>query len=355
MAFDPDLFSETAGLPFRSVLLCLVGANSTSDTPVLSSLFSELIFNDCRDAERRHSKKEQATMAQCHAVATKSVAKRAQTQTPITLSDCDWAARLPGKAIKAQVFCAGRLSDSQLGLDTEGLLRKRFNPSYTKPHVLNQRLCLMRRMVQKYKAAKEAGTADQFNVSAEISKMWVNDIPMPDFFIKTKGEADTDTRMLILGQGPYTQICYKLERSGDAFCPPKLFGIENFVEWSLDDFNGVLLASTEPCLCGPQMGWKMKSDWMPLEKCVCEYKLHIISVALLSSVCQALKLRGYSKLSHPLRCELLLNHCQYDEAFIQEALLLIPDRSKRRKKEDWLTGSGGVHCLFAVGWNGEVR
>lgn len=301
------------------------------------SLWNELVFNDGRDAERRGNKREEATAIQIHAVCTKSIAKRAsmEKQLPISLSPADWSLELPGKSFRASVFQPGRMSDKTLGIDTQQLTRSKAVPTLTKPHIFMQRLNLMQHLVPKFHAAKAAHL--DFDVTSEISKMWTNQLMMPDFFITWNGRSDQHVQLLVLGSGPYSTLCYKLHSRDEFWVPSqKDFGVNHFLETSLQSFDTVSVAAAETSLLQDgsckTLAWKKTSDWMSLEDFVCEYHLLTITCSLLNMVCRQLKIKGYTRVCHKERCRMLLEHCMYDQARIEEIMCLLPDRPPRRRR-----------------------
>ena len=319
-----------------------MGANSQNCAPVLSSLWCELVFNDARDAERRGNKKEEVSHTQCHAVAAKSICQRAGKiphQRPLELSDADWAMELPGKALKANVFQSGRMTDKSLGIETSGLTRSRTNASLTKPHVFQQRLCLMKHLVEKFHASKASG--DEFDATAEVQKMWVNQLFLTDFFVSWEGRDQTE-QLLVIGKCPYAVWCYKLEQVGDLWAPShQSLGASKIQEISFDNFDSIQVAAAQTCFYegdAPSLAWKQNSGWMPMKIFVCEHLILTIPATLLSSVCKHLKVRGYTRVCHKERCRLLMEHCGYDAAHIKETMLLLPETEKRAKScEDCLS------------------
>ena len=333
--FDFAQYHSEAAEPFRNCLKALVGANGPNDAPILSSLWNELTFNCCRDAERRGSKRDEVGPTQIHAVCTKSVVNRAgkiERQQPISLSDADWSLELPGKYMKAAVFQAGRVTDKTLGIDTNQLTKSKSNPALTKPHVFMQRLCMMKHCISKFQIAKAAGK--DFDVQTEISKMWVNQLILPDFFITWAGREEED-QLLVLGNGPYWTLCYKLHRRGEVWAPcPTAAGEPSCLEVCLQEFKAISIAAAQTAFHSEgdhgSLAWKQSTDWMPMEKFVCEYLILTISVQLMNMVCRQLKIKGYTRVSHKERCKLVMQHCGYDAAFIEEVMCLLPEHAPRK-------------------------
>ena len=110
---------------------------------LLSSLPSELCFNDLRDAGRRHKRAEKTDPKNLHCVASKSAEKRPMGCKTLALSAEDWTEPLDKKALKTNIYNALRATDVSLGVDSTGLTRNPSNMWLTKPHILCQRMELL--------------------------------------------------------------------------------------------------------------------------------------------------------------------------------------------------------------------
>lgn len=141
--FDASKMRDEISAPFRHAVKAVCGMTSGNVTSLLSSLPSELAFNDLRDAGRRHARAEKVAPQNIHSVAHKSSEKRCMGCKPMALEAGDWTQQLDKKTIKTSVYNATRATDCALGVDSTGLTRNHSNIWYTKPHVLCQRLELM--------------------------------------------------------------------------------------------------------------------------------------------------------------------------------------------------------------------
>ena len=129
--------------PFLSAVKSVVGMTSNAIDSLLSSLPSELCFNDLRDAGRRHKRAERTDPKNLHSVASKSSEKRSMGCKALSLTGEDWAVQMDRKTIKTSVYNALRATDTSLGIDSSGLTKNPSNVWLTKPHVFCQRLELL--------------------------------------------------------------------------------------------------------------------------------------------------------------------------------------------------------------------
>ena len=91
-----------------------------------------------------------------------------------------------------------RLTDKEIGLNTNGLTKQKTS-HYTKLHILGMRLGLMKYLVRNWEQSDDDGT---YNLATQMSRLWVNQIVMPDFFIRfvdpSNGTViDEDARILV--------------------------------------------------------------------------------------------------------------------------------------------------------------
>ena len=129
--------------PFRDAVKGVCGMTSNEINSLLSSLPSELCFNDLRDAGRRHKRAEKTDPKNLHCVASKSSEKRSMGCKTLALSAEDWTEPLDKKALKTNIHNALRATDVSLGVDSTGLTRNPSNMWLTKPHILCQRMELL--------------------------------------------------------------------------------------------------------------------------------------------------------------------------------------------------------------------
>ena len=90
--------------------------------------------------------------------------------------------------------------------------------------------------------AKAAGA--EFDVSAEVQKMWVNQLFLTDFFVTWEGRDQTE-QLLVIGKCPYAVWCYKLEQVGDldVWAPSRQsLGDSKIQEISSEDFDSIQVA-----------------------------------------------------------------------------------------------------------------
>eukprot|EP00438_Fugacium_kawagutii_P000972 Skav224483 [mRNA] locus=scaffold1302:842211:843020:- [translate_table: standard] len=252
--------------------------------------------------------------------------------------------------MKASAYSVCKMTDKTLGINNFQLTRAKNNSALTKPHIFQQRLCLMKTLVAKYHSKKSSGM--ELDIRSEMSKMWVNQLAMPNFFLTWKDRAEDPFQFLIIGKSPWMTLCYKLEKRGNSWGFSKdHFGAKRFQELCLQDFDSILMAASETCLEDPgdfvSVAWKRTTEWMPMTEFVCEYWILTIPAKLLSSICRHLKIKGYSQLCHRERCRKFLEHCGYDSDRIDEILILLPEKPPRKRKSNDDEDRCCVHSFLA--------
>lgn len=199
---------------------------------------------------------------QTQCVVQKSVWKRgcsvSGNQKPVELTDQQWSEKLPYKTVKSSLFSSDRLTDKEIGLNTTGLTKSKTSP-YTKPHILTMRLSLMKHLVKLW----EESDREQFDLTKELSKLWVNQIVEHDFFIRfvrADGSVlDEDQQLLVLSSSPFSTLCLRLQRGLDGWMCSKTGDVQSwFVDYALNDYNKIEIVKAEPFVNqeGPLLCWK---------------------------------------------------------------------------------------------------
>lgn len=301
---------------------------------LLSSLHSELAFNDMRDACRRHSKKERQQSSSFHCVAMKSASTRSSGCKQVDVQDSDWATPIPRKEIQTSVLSALRLSDRALGIPTTGLTKCKA-PLLTKPHILCQRLGLLKCLQKVFEQSK--GTVEErrdATVNA-YHDLWLSKVVGEHAFIReiSSNGGNTNHPELVLRAGPFTVLTIGVTpASSDA---PETYNLclptqEKIVK-SLEDFE---MAPAEPVVA-PGTGtlaFRAKGDYLPLANFVAEHLILQIGAGVLRSLCARMKMKKAGNLTHKLRVELFLKTLGYDDQYVQSVLDQIPDRPPRKRK-----------------------
>ena len=146
---------------------------STRYDSLLSSLASELAFNDLRDAGKRSRKSQKVEPQDLHAVASKSACRRNMGCAVLDVMESDWGLPMDKKHVKTAVFNGFRQSDTHLGVSSDGLTRHKSNHILTKPHIFTQRLELFDELFEVYQS--ESGSAEEKVQAVEhaFQKGWV--------------------------------------------------------------------------------------------------------------------------------------------------------------------------------------
>eukprot|EP00438_Fugacium_kawagutii_P029853 Skav235132 [mRNA] locus=scaffold321:196320:197291:+ [translate_table: standard] len=310
--------------------------NSKPDA-LLTSLPSELAFNDLRDASKRSRKAAQASPQDLHTVAAKSSTRRNMGCSIIDVMDSDWAQPLSAKAIKTAVFSGLRQSDVSLGVSADGLTRRRVNHHLTKPHILTQRLEMFEALLDVF-LAKEDQDEDERSkaVMDAFQKGWVSEL-VPVFWCV--GFLDEEHRIsktcpIVIRAGPHHLLCmwlkpiclgaYTLQHGKDTK-PFRLL---------VDNFQNLKVCEARPAVWSDNsLVWKL-GNWVELKEHLADFGMLTITQALLSKVCSTLRLKNHSKLNHKHRVELYLKHLGRSEEFIESILQALPDPKPRKKKAE---------------------
>eukprot|EP00438_Fugacium_kawagutii_P009613 Skav215639 [mRNA] locus=scaffold736:197173:203009:- [translate_table: standard] len=226
IAFDSNLVNSKGGEAFLAgvrAVAGLAGKGKGTDS-LMSSLPSELVFNDLRDTCRRAKKSDRTIPANLHSCAAKSVQSRTKALPTLGLEDKDWSSSLVHGghvSVKSSVHHAMRCTDASLGVSAHGLTKSKSNKALTKPHVFVARLeafMLLRDCWtecdgdddQKEKAVLEASRAT-----------WLCRLLTTHMFIRVEGShgCEEDSRLLILASGPNAIKALKLKynAAGDCF------------------------------------------------------------------------------------------------------------------------------------------
>lgn len=220
--FDPGRLQSKAAAPFLGVVrsVCGLPPKGKSTDCLMSSLPSELTFNDMRDVCRRAKKSDRAQPAHMHSVASKSVATRTKCVSTVELESNDWAASLPhgGGAVRASVHSAMRSSDIQLGINVNGLTRCRSNKVLTKPHVLVARFEAFQLLREVWCRADGSDEEKSTAVHDAHESMWLCKLLQPHMLIRLLDSDDESVRYLMISCGPNAIKAVTLKFSDDENC-----------------------------------------------------------------------------------------------------------------------------------------
>jgi len=316
---------------FDDTIMAILGLQpGEKPTSLLSSLPSELAFNDLRDSARRHCKAEKSSAAAIHTVATKSAIKRPMGCTTLELTSEDWAIQVKEPALKSQVLNSSRCTDVSLGISSNSLTKNRSPKLYTKPHVFTQRLELLKVLVKQYHEFTGSDEEKRFKIYDIHGSMWVSNIVPVQWMIRRKGHEDDQVLALVLRAGPHFVEACNVIASGTSYM---LATPLEFREWLVLGINDVEVAQVKPVVETNRLAWKRSSEWMSLVDATAYHTILSIRAQMLAQLCHALKLKQPPNLTHRLRVELFLKWKGCSEEYIKEVLAELPER-KRRKKED---------------------
>ena len=208
--------------PFCAAVRCIAGLGSKgqSNDSLMSSLPSELVFNDMRDTCRRAKKSDRTTPSNLHSVACRSVAVRTKASSTVELATSDWSSDLPhGQkgAVKASVLSALRSTDVSLGVDCNGLTRQKNNKSLTKPHHFVARFQAFDLLAEKWHNTAGDMETKETAVHDAAKAMWICKLFTSHVFIRVQGPdgfgGDDGERLLMISSGPNAIKALKLTYS----------------------------------------------------------------------------------------------------------------------------------------------
>jgi len=343
ISFDPSKMGTPESKIFENTVMSILGLEPGSKPDaLLSSLPCELIFNDLRDVQRRHSKMDKVSSAAMHVVAHKSMNTRSFGCTGLEVTDMDWAQPLKRQAIKTNVHQATRCSDISLGICSNQLTKNK-SQSYTKPHVFTARLEMMH-VLQKYYFSLDGDSESRRSKIYELhSTMWISKIiPCKWFIRKTDAEGnhrECNDSLMVIRSGPYFIEVVEMQRWFNSF---RLVSnaFQELLTHGIYDFE---VSRAEACV-DTQLTWKRVGEWMSIPKAIAFFTVEDIPCGLLSALCSRMKLAGHAGLSHKLRAELFMKHMKVPEERIAEVLAKMKTRQRKKKNEE--EGGGEDWCGF---------
>lgn len=309
------------------------GISSEHHGSLLSSVPVEMVFNDMRDACKRHSKQEVTTGCNIHSIVARSCEHRTPALQPLNPSASDWSLPLPGKTLKRSVFDPSRCTDLSLGISTSGLTGKKSITDFTKPHVFAERLLLKDVLFRLWK-----NNPEEFDIEATTRKLWISSLAERGVLLKMEA---VGSLLMVLKSGLYSARCLSLfevtEEDECVYCVSDKAADLIVCDVPIQDINTYKVCCSSVSIghnCG-KLVWKPVGDWMLLTEYVAHHSILRVSASTLTALCSLLKLKGYSKLNHRKKAELYLKHFGVDDELIQTLVQQIPEKAPRApKKQD---------------------
>lgn len=229
--FDPKKLSTPSARLFRQCVESIAGLNGKGMSSLLTSLPSELMFNDLRDSVRRSKKSEKTLPSNLHSAAWRSAATRNKSCSAVELQDADWASPLPfggkGCTMKTSVCSSLRSTDKQLGVSVYGLTRVKNSKYLTKPHIFAARLAMFNMLCSYWHQCQGSNAEKAKAIEMLVKSMWICKLVQRHMFIRIKKRTDTDEcedddskRMLVISSDHAGVQVLRLEHSEehDCFC-----------------------------------------------------------------------------------------------------------------------------------------
>ncbi|OLP83796.1 Protein-S-isoprenylcysteine O-methyltransferase [Symbiodinium microadriaticum] len=336
--FDHNQMTSVVSEPFRMAVNSLCGITGEKPDSLLSSLPSELAFNDLRDAARRATKCETTAPSSLHSICLKSAINRPAGAAVLELQDSDWMQPYRGKSLKSHIHHSLKPKDCELGINADGLTRHKQNKAYTKPHIFHERLRLLKVLHGSW--VKAAGELDERAdaVKATLKTLWVSKLVPRHCFLQWRARRQGETeRRMVLSSGPHAALTVDLQRVPEVL-PISYTFAEPAIRRALvvvGDVDDVEIALTKPTLHqGKILGWAQTTDYMSLPQYVADHTISTVPATLLSQLCSALGMRGHGKMGHRRRVEAFLREMGKEDDYIQSVLDEIPEKEPKPRRQD---------------------
>eukprot|EP00438_Fugacium_kawagutii_P010553 Skav214550 [mRNA] locus=scaffold410:796296:799952:+ [translate_table: standard] len=318
---------------FMGVAKAVCGISHDLHGSLLTSVPVELVFNDIRDAAKRHTKAQVTSGCNIHSIVARSCEHRSPAVKSLNPSASDWSLQLAGKNVKQNVFDPSRCTDKMLGVSMVGLTKRKSEYEMTKPHIFSQRLELLGILKGLWRNKQ-----DNFDIETEFRKLWLAGLAERGLLLQLASCGDNV--LIVLKGGPYSMRCMWLRETKDE-CDQTVFTFpEKLDEISICQLPILKVETYKVCLSKPsvdlksgRLAWRRDSDWMLLTEYVAHHSIARLSASTVTSLCSLLKLKGFSKMNHHKKVELYLRHFEIPDARIKEILESIPVRPTRKKKE----------------------
>ena len=321
-------------LPFEESVLAICGLQRGDKfDSLLSSLPSELCFNQLRDTSRRHAKQYLQSPSAIHCVSWKAAHQFAFGCENLALTDMDWSQTLKQGQIRASVHQSLRATDKAIGVSAEGLTRHRTNKWYTKSHIFTQRLHLLRVLSHVYNNELGGTVEDKRDQIVKLHEsMWLSKLVPELWLCKYKGGIDLpDSALLVVRAGPHTVGCLKLSLQDDVYKieqNPRTYIIVDTVE-------KVEVAEAKAKIQEWGLGWEKSGPWMGLADWVADHGIHKVTASLLAGLLSKLNMKPRARLDHKHLVEFYLRQMNRSDDYIAQVLenLVIRAKKKRDKPE----------------------
>lgn len=330
--------SSADAKPFLDAVRIVLGLTSSdqhSSDSLLTSLHCELTFNDLRDSCRRGSKKERQAPPNFHAIAMKSASKRSSGCKSVDVTDDAWAMPLQKKQIQSSVHSALRMTDRTLGIPTSGLTKCKA-PLLTKPHILVQRLGLLKSLQQIFEQTKGPLEDKRAEALKSFHDLWISKLFGEHTFMREKSSNQDHAGhpSMVLRAGPFNVLTIALTPASAS--QPELYTLspatEEITVTCLEKYE---LCPVEPVIAEDSgtLAFRASGEYLSLAKFTAMHGILRVAAGVLRSLCARLKIRKSGNLTHRLRVELFLKEMQCTQEYIAEILDQIPENTRKRKRK----------------------
>ncbi|CAE7389978.1 unnamed protein product [Symbiodinium necroappetens] len=311
-----ELFTEAESIDFdashvdservRALAARLAGSDTKA---LLSSLPNELMFNDLRDAQRRHAKHEMAKLVHLAAVSIRSSGHRSPLHA-VEVDNADWNSHDQAKVLRSNILQAARERDKNLGVPLQELICEK-NLSYvTKPHIYCQRLRLFQNLKRKF----FAGDGHAIDMDKILREVWPSNTLTPGCLWQQES-FNNEAVVVVLSGGPHA-VRYMQLKLVEVPGYDELYGFDDGklqVHETLDFHMCFGKLSMPQPVASEEHGLLVRPlEWYSPGEFMCRHTISQVRAGVLTEYGNTLKL-NLAKVNQRSRVEQIMRHHQMPE------------------------------------------
>ena len=296
---------------------------------MLNSLHCELIFNDLRDAQRRHRTAEVSKASNIATVAVCSGYRRSPLES-IELQSADWSIAGSLTALKSNVLQSARERDKELGLNVYHLISDKTCAWLTKPHIYTERLRLYRNLLAEHRKDP------RINLENVYDESWPCRLLLTGGLLKCRHTDEMQFALVV--KSCANAVCFvqavRVDPPSDLPDTIETYEIigDGLVQETMQFFlDHGPIGITEPTVCRDRGLLFTVKKWKSVAEYLCEESIVHVPAGFLEKFCSAQPIGGKQKLKHHERVKQILQHFKYTDEYIDEVLSNIPVRERKAK------------------------
>ena len=314
----------------RAVTLTTCGLKSSGDEQsLLTSLPSELCFNDLRDGERRAQKNAfRSTTAVCTAAIASAWVRSPLQKISLDSQDCQGAEDV--NTLRSHILSNTRQTDRDLGIPTQDLTTKFSCEHLTKPHVLTQRLLLQRALLEEHKQD------NSMDVKKMVAGSWTCRLLRANTLWRPTDD-ENDRCGLVIAAGPQVIRYIEMEQIDFEDAAHFKFNVQNPEIKATLRFDGLTgsLSAVVGISCEAH-GLLLRAEaWLPPKRFLLTHRILDVPAGFVAQYCQLCQI-GTAKIPHRERVKLLLESEGYPADYVEEVLENLPVHIRKPRKNDEL-------------------